>query len=136
MEPGNLRTGVRHKLCIVGFWRLYMIPMMPLRFLTFFLSVRLVVPQAPLLSQAPVKIDVDLVLINAVVTDNEGRPVTGLDKTGFQVWEDNVQQEIQYFSAEEVPVSLGIVFDISGSMNDNLSVARDAVIKFLKTGTP
>jgi Ca-activated chloride channel family protein len=90
----------------------------------------------PLLSQAPVKVDVDLVLINAVVTDNEGRAITGLGKTGFQLWEDNVQQEIQYFSEEEVPVSIGIVFDISGSMNDKLSVARDAVTKFLKTGTP
>jgi Ca-activated chloride channel homolog len=107
---------------------------MLLRFATFVLPL-FIAPQA-LEKPSPVKVDVDLVLVNAAVTDHEGRPVTGLEKTRFQVWEDKVQQEIQYFSAEEVPVSLAVVFDISSSMADKLPVSRDAVTTFLKTGTP
>ena len=61
--------------------------------------------------------------------------VTGLEKTRFQVWEDKVQQEIRYFSTNEVPISVGVIFDISGSMADKLPVSRDAVATFLKPGT-
>ena len=82
------------------------------------------------------KIDVDLVLINATVTDPQNRYVTGLDGEHFEIFEDRVEQEIQYFSAEDVPLSLGIVFDVSGSMKDKLSIARDAAVAFLKTGSP
>jgi Ca-activated chloride channel family protein len=108
---------------------------MLLRFITFLMPM-FMAPQAPEQRQAPVKIDVDLVLVNAAVTDREGQPVPGLEKTRFQVWEDKIQQEIQYFSTEEVPVSLGVIFDISSSMSDKLSVSRDAITAFLKTGTP
>ena len=82
------------------------------------------------------KIDVDLVLINATVTDPQNRYVTGLDGDHFQIFEDRVEQDIEYFSAEDVPLSLGIVFDVSGSMKDKLSIARDAAVAFLKTGSP
>ncbi len=82
------------------------------------------------------KIDVDLVLINATVTDPRNRFVTGLEGEHFQIFEDRVEQDIQYFSAEDVPLSLGIVFDVSGSMKDKLSIARDAAVTFLKTGSP
>jgi Ca-activated chloride channel family protein len=92
--------------------------------------------QASAQLQPPVKIDVDLVLVNASVSDHKGRPVAGLDKSHFQVWEDKVEQDIRYFSAEEIPVSLGIVFDISGSMRNKFSVSRDAVLRFLQTGGP
>src|SRR5258708_661753 len=109
--------------------------MMLLRFMTFLMPL-LLAPQAAEHRQSPVKIDVDLVLVNAAVTDHEGRPVTGLEKTRFQVWEDKVQQDVQYFSTEEVPLSLGVIFDISSSMAAKLSVSRDAVTEFLKTGTP
>jgi len=104
-------------------------------FVTLLMAL-LMAPQASALRQSPLKIDVDLVLVNAAVIDQEGRPVTGLEKTRFQVWEDKVQQEIRYFSTEEGPMSLGIIFDISRSMADKLSVSRDAVTTFLKTGTP
>jgi Ca-activated chloride channel family protein len=109
--------------------------MMLLRFITFLMPM-FMAPQAAEQRRAPVKIDVDLVLVNAAVTDREGQPVPGLEKTRFQVWEDKIQQEIQYFSTEEVPVSLGVIFDISSSMSDKLSVSRDAITALLKTGTP
>jgi Ca-activated chloride channel family protein len=82
------------------------------------------------------KIDVDLVLINATVTDPQNRYVTGLEGEHFQIFEDRLEQDIEYFSAEDVPLSLGIVFDVSGSMKDKLSIARDAAVTFLKTGSP
>src|SRR5580692_8993255 len=105
--------------------------------LTMLLSAALAAPQTDARpQQRPVKIDVDLVLVNASVTDSDGHAVTGLDKNRFHVWEDKVEQEIQYFSAEEVPVSVGIIFDVSSSMEDKISVARDALKTFLKTGSP
>ena len=104
--------------------------------LTMFLSAWLAAPQTDARPQRSVKIDVDLVLVNSTVTDSGGRSVTGLDRNHFHVWEDNVEQAIQYFSTEEVPVSVGIVFDMSGSKNGKISIARDAVMTFLKTGSP
>jgi Ca-activated chloride channel homolog len=84
----------------------------------------------------PLKVDVDLVLVNATVTDPQNRYVTGLEPDHFQIWEDKIEQKIAYFSAEDVPVSLGVIFDISGSMKDKISIARDAAVTFLKTGNP
>jgi Ca-activated chloride channel homolog len=82
------------------------------------------------------KVDVDLVLVNATVTDPQNRYVTGLEPDHFQIWEDKVEQKIAYFTAEDVPISLGVIFDISGSMKDKISTARDAAVTFLKTGNP
>jgi Ca-activated chloride channel family protein len=83
-----------------------------------------------------IKVDVDLVRVNATVTDSQNRVITGLDKEHFKLWEDKLEQNIKYFSAEDVPISLGIVFDISGSMKDKIQTARDAAVTFLKTGNP
>jgi len=74
------------------------------------------------------------VLLNATVTDARNRHVTGLAKENFQVWEDKIEQEIQYFSAEDIPLSVGIIFDISGSMKDKLTPARAAASTFLRMG--
>lgn len=93
-------------------------------------------PQAFERTQPAVKVDVDLVMVNATVTDPNGRSVTGLDKSLFQIWEDRIQQEIQYFSATEVPLSVAVIFDVSSSMADKLPVSRDAVAKLLKIGNP
>jgi len=82
------------------------------------------------------KVDVDLVLVNATVTDSLNRYVSGLGQEHFQIWEDKLEQKIAYFSAEDVPISLGVIFDVSGSMKDKISTARDAAVTFLKTGNP
>lgn len=86
--------------------------------------------------QKPLKIDVDLVMVNVAVRDSDNRAVTNLKAENFQVFEDKVQQNIRYFSSEATPVSLGLVFDISRSMEKKLPFAKEAAAKFLDTGTP
>src|SRR5438094_1378041 len=93
-------------------------------------------PAAQKKENPTLKVDVDLVLVNATVTDPQNRYVTGLEKEHFQIWEDKLEQKIEYFSAEDVPISLGVIFDVSGSMKDKISTARDAAVTFLKTGNP
>jgi len=83
-----------------------------------------------------IKVDVDLVTVNATVTDLQNRVITGLDKQNFRVWEDKVEQKLEYFSAEDVPVSIGLVFDVSGSMKEKINTSREAAVTFLKTGNP
>src|SRR6516225_3647031 len=88
-------------------------------------------------SQTPtLKVDVDLVLVNATVTDSLNRYVSGLEANHFQLWEDKLEQKVEYFSAEDVPISIGVIFDVSGSMKDKISTARQAAATFLKTGNP
>ena len=82
------------------------------------------------------KVDVDLVLVNATVSDSQGRMVTDLGREHFQLWEDKVEQRIEYFSAQDIPLSIGLIFDATGSMKDKISTARDAATTFLKTGNP
>jgi Ca-activated chloride channel family protein len=83
-----------------------------------------------------IKVDVDLVLVNATVSDSKGRMVMGLQQENFRLWEDKVEQKVEYFSSEDTPMSIGLIFDATGSMEDKISRARDAAISFLKTGNP
>src|SRR3954470_1624545 len=83
-----------------------------------------------------VKSKVDLVLVPVTVTDPMNRLVTGLDKENFQVFEGKEAQEVRNFSAEDAPVSLGVIFDMSGSMSSKVERAREAVIEFFKTANP
>jgi Ca-activated chloride channel homolog len=84
----------------------------------------------------PLKKDVDLVLVPVTITDTMGRIVVGLDKANFEIFEGKQQQEIRHFSSEDGPVSLGIIFDMSGSMKDKLDRAEDAVTEFCRVANP
>ena len=86
-------------------------------------------------AQKSLRVDVDLVMLNVAVIDSGNRSVTDLKAGNFQIFEDKIEQQIRYFSSEAAPVSLGIVFDISHSMERKLDFAKDAVMKFLETGT-
>jgi hypothetical protein len=70
-----------------------------------------------------VHVDVDLALVNVTVTDPYNRLVTGLEPDDFRIFENNVEQEIQYFSSEDVPISIGVIFDLSGSMANKVGKA-------------
>jgi Ca-activated chloride channel homolog len=84
----------------------------------------------------PIKKDVDLVLVPVTITDPLNRLVTGLDRDNFRVFEGKEAQEIKHFSSEDSPVSLGVIFDMSGSMSSKIERAREAVIEFFKTANP
>jgi Ca-activated chloride channel homolog len=73
-----------------------------------------------------------LVLIPVSVTDAQNRFVLGLQKEDFQLFEDGVKQDVANFSSEDAPLSVGLVFDESGSMNYKLQTSRDATLQFLK----
>jgi Ca-activated chloride channel homolog len=83
-----------------------------------------------------VHIDVNLALVNVSVTDPYNRLVTGLEPDNFRVFENNVEQEIQYFSSEDVPISIGVIFDLSGSMVNKIGKAKEAALQFFKTANP
>ena len=83
-----------------------------------------------------INVDVDLVLVNAAVSDSKGRMVMGLQQDNFRIWEDKVEQKVGYFSSEDTPMSIGLIFDATGSMADKISTARDAAASFLRVGNP
>ncbi|HTJ30744.1 MAG TPA: VWA domain-containing protein [Acidobacteriaceae bacterium] len=85
---------------------------------------------------ARIRMDVDLVLIPVTITDPMNRLVTGLEQEDFSIFENNSQQRINSFAMEDAPVSIGIIFDLSGSMTSKLLRARDSILQFMKTANP
>jgi VWFA-related protein len=85
---------------------------------------------------ANIRIDSTLVLIPVTVTDPMNRFVTGLEKDSFKVFEDKKEQDISQFSSEDAPLSIGVVFDCSGSMGKKLEKSREAVAQFFKLANP
>lgn len=86
--------------------------------------------------QANIRIDATMVLIPVTVTDPMNRFVTGLEKDSFKLFEDKKEQEISQFSSEDAPLSIGVVFDCSGSMGKKLEKSREAVAQFFKLSNP
>ncbi|HEX9119202.1 MAG TPA: VWA domain-containing protein, partial [Terriglobales bacterium] len=84
----------------------------------------------------PMRVDVDLVLIPATITDPMNRLVTGLERDNFQLFENGEKQEIRHFSSEDAPLSLGVIFDMSGSMSNKIEKSREAVVEFFRTANP
>lgn len=80
--------------------------------------------------------DTTLVLINVTVTDPMNRFVTGLEKEHFRLFEDKVEQKVTHFASEDAPLSIGLVFDCSGSMGPKLAKSRQAAAAFFKTANP
>ncbi len=83
-----------------------------------------------------IRIDTTLVPIPVTVTDPLNRFVTGLEVKHFRLYEDKVEQKIAYISSEDAPISIGLVFDHSGSMGAKLQKSREAVAQLLKTANP
>src|SRR5215471_20845862 len=70
------------------------------------------------------KTESDMTLVYATVTEPTGRLVTGLEQSNFRVYEDGKEQEIVRFASEDVPVSIGVIFDMSNSMSDKIDKSR------------
>jgi Ca-activated chloride channel family protein len=93
-------------------------------------------PGTPIKPGQLLHMDVELALVNVTVTDPYNRLVTGLDPDNFRIFEDNVEQEVVTFSSEDVPISIGVIFDLSGSMANKIGKAREAAVQFFKTANP
>lgn len=83
---------------------------------------------------ATIHVEAGLVQIPVTVTGPLGNPVTHLRQTDFEVLEDGTGRPIRHFSGEDAPVTIGIVFDASGSMRPHLREARSAVARLLRAG--
>ena len=85
---------------------------------------------------APIRVNVGLVLVPVTVTDSMNRPVIGLQKQDFTLTESAEPQEIRYFSAEDSPISIGILLDVSASMKNKIELARNALAEFFNDSHP
>jgi len=83
-----------------------------------------------------ISVDVDLVVLDATVRDRKGRPISNLREQDFAVYEDGVQQSIRLFRHEDVPVTVGLVVDHSGSMRRKLPHVIAAARTFVQTSNP
>jgi Ca-activated chloride channel family protein len=97
------------------------------------IKLGLVLIPLALLCAQKIVVDTTLVVIPVTVTDPMNRFVLGLDKKDFSIFEDGVEQKITHFSAEDAPLSVGILFDTSGSMDLKTDTSHGAVSEFLKT---
>ena len=88
------------------------------------------------ITHSDIRVDSNLVLVPVSVTDSHNHPVTGLDSRQFRVFEGKTEQQVVNVSADDAPVSVGIVFDGSASMATKLPKAREAVAEFLKSANP
>lgn len=82
----------------------------------------------------PVIVNTDLITLTVTVTDQYGRYVSGLNKKHFTVFDEKIEQTIEFFSDDDAPVTVGVIFDVSGSMSgDKLGKARVALSRFIET---
>jgi Ca-activated chloride channel homolog len=83
-----------------------------------------------------IRSNVNLVVLRASVRDRRGAPVAGLEKRSFQVYEDRALQQIESFSHEDVPVTIGLVMDSSGSMRPKRADVIGAALAFARSSNP
>ena len=83
-----------------------------------------------------IQVNADLVLVPVTVTDPQNRLVTGLERGNFQLFDSTQPQTIKSFATEDAPLSIGIIFDLSGSMQSKFVRARKALSEFLRTCNP
>jgi Ca-activated chloride channel family protein len=89
-----------------------------------------------LFPRADIRVDSSLVLVPAQVTNILGVPITDLHKEDFKVFEDGVEQPITNFALEDAPLSIGLLYDISGSMRNKIKKSTEAAAAFFKTSNP
>jgi Ca-activated chloride channel family protein len=85
---------------------------------------------------ANLRVDTNLVLVPTTVNDEFNRPITGLEKDNFHVFDNGIEQPITSFSSDDEPISLGFIFDTSGSMAGTLPGGRAAASEFLRMSNP
>ncbi|MGE5645327.1 MAG: VWA domain-containing protein [Acidobacteriota bacterium] len=109
---------------------------MRLRSKLFFAFAALAASASAQDDQAVFRADTRLVVLHATVVDKKGQLVTNLQRDAFRVFEDGVEQQMKLFKREDVPVSMGIVIDNSGSMRDKRKKVEDAALALVKASNP
>ncbi len=84
----------------------------------------------------PIRVAVDLVQVPVVVTDAMNRPVVNLREQDFALFEGDKPQQIRYFSTEQAPISIAVLFDVSKSMTDKIDTERVAIHRFIENANP
>lgn len=98
----------------------------------FLLAFSLLFPQVVFSQEDDViKVDSSLVVLNATITNADGKPVNSLSKNLFTILEDGKEQQIAFFESENTPFAAVILIDTSGSMENRVSMARSAAMQFL-----
>jgi Ca-activated chloride channel homolog len=95
-------------------------------------------PVEPLKQQpgASIKVDVNLVVLHTTVLDDRGKFVEGLTADNFRVYEDKSEQKLSVFKREDIPVSMGLVIDNSGSMRDKRPRVNEAALTLVQSSNP
>ena len=101
------------------------------RLLSFIILSTLTILPAVAQEDDVIKIDSSIVVINATVRDSQNRPVVGLQRSQFKIFEDGIERPITAFETEESPFAAVVLLDTSGSMSERISIARSAAINFL-----
>jgi len=83
-----------------------------------------------------IKVDVNLVVLHTTVNDDRGKFVDGLTQDNFRVYEDKVEQKLSVFKREDIPVSMGLVIDNSGSMRDKRPRVNEAALTLVQSSNP
>src|SRR5947207_8466732 len=86
-----------------------------------------------LIAEANLRVDTALAVIPVHVTNILGTPINGLGKDNFRLFENGVEQSISYFATEDAPLSLGLLFDSSGSMQNKMTKSLEAAAELFKT---
>jgi Ca-activated chloride channel family protein len=104
----------------------------------FLLAVAMAAQTAPTekVPETTFKVGTDLVLLNVSVFDPSGQIIKGLPRSAFTVFENDAKQEISVFRQEDVPVSLGLVIDDSGSMRNKKDRVTSAALAMIKASNP
>ena len=87
----------------------------------------------PHFSAGGIKLETKLVNVTVTVSDPDGKAINGLTKDNFEVFDDGVKQEIAHFTDDDAPISLGIIFDVSGSMTGIIKRSIDALQRLFET---
>ena len=83
-----------------------------------------------------INVDVNMVVVHATVLDKKGHMVNDLQEQNFRLWEDGTLQKLAVFSHADIPVTMGIVIDDSGSMKEKREAVNAAALTFVKTSNP
>ncbi|MGA8152154.1 MAG: VWA domain-containing protein [Terriglobales bacterium] len=114
----------------------YLIALVVLALPIFSQAQETTTPQSRQSENYSISVNVDMVVLHATAQDRKGVLVSGLGKSDFQVYEDGVPQQIKYFSHEDIPVTVGLVIDNSGSMSQKRSDVIAAAMAFARSSNP